>query len=68
MALVLYAPSRWGGRGLVIRYGGLLRLTEEDLNRAEGYFSFGLALSSNGARGDRILRGAPTCDSPQIRR
>ncbi len=50
MALVLYAPSRWGGRGLVIRYGGLLRLTEEDLDRAEGYFSFGLALSSNGAR------------------
>lgn len=37
-ALVLYALGRWGGRGLVLRYGGLLRLKEGDLDRAEGFF------------------------------
>ena len=37
-ALVLYALGRWGGRALVLRYGRLLRVTEAELSRAEGWF------------------------------
>lgn len=37
-ALVLYALGRWGGRTLVLRYGGALRVGEADLDRAEGWF------------------------------
>lgn len=37
-ALVLYALGRWGGRGLVLRYGTMLRVKEADLDRAEGWF------------------------------
>lgn len=37
-ALVLYALGRWGGRRIVLRYGAWLRVDEEGLDRAEGWF------------------------------
>jgi len=38
-ALVLYGLGRRGGRALVLRYGRWLRVGEEDLDRAEGWFA-----------------------------
>ena len=38
-ALLLYAMGRWGGRGLVLRYGKWLRVGPEELDRAEGWFA-----------------------------
>lgn len=37
-ALCLYALGRWGGRGLVLRYGAVLRVKEADLAGAERRF------------------------------
>lgn len=37
-AYVLYALGRWGGRPLVLGYGRILRIKEEDLDHAEGWF------------------------------
>jgi len=37
-AFFLYALGRWGGRAVVLRYGRVLRVTENDLDRAEGWF------------------------------
>jgi membrane protein DedA with SNARE-associated domain len=37
-ALILYGLGRWGGRRLVLRYGKWLRVDEEGLKRAEGWF------------------------------
>ena len=37
-ALILYALGRWGGRKLVLRYGKWLRVDEEGLRQAEGWF------------------------------
>ena len=37
-ALVLYALGRWGGRELILRYGGALRIKEADLDRADEWF------------------------------
>lgn len=37
-AVVLYGLGRWGGRRLVLRYGKWLRVDEEALGRAEGWF------------------------------
>ncbi len=37
-AWVLYGAGRWGGRPVILRYGRILRVTEEDLKRAEGWF------------------------------
>lgn len=37
-ALVLYALGRWGGRPLILRYERFLRVDEEGLKRAEGWF------------------------------
>jgi membrane protein DedA with SNARE-associated domain len=37
-ALVLYALGRWGGRELILRYGGALRVKEADLDRADEWF------------------------------
>jgi len=37
-AFILYALGRWGGRAVVLRYGRVLRVTENDLDRAEGWF------------------------------
>jgi membrane protein DedA with SNARE-associated domain len=37
-ALAIYAVSRTGGRALVERYGSHVRLTSEDLDRAESWF------------------------------
>ena len=37
-ALILYAAGRYGGRGLVLRYGHVLRVSPEGLERAEGWF------------------------------
>ncbi len=37
-AVVLYSLGRWGGRRLVLRYGSWLRVDEESLDRAEGWF------------------------------
>ncbi len=37
-ALALYALGRYGGRPLVLRYGRWLRVSEEGLDRAEGWF------------------------------
>ncbi len=45
-AYALYALGLWGGRPLVLRYGRWLRVKEEDLDRAEGWF---------GKYGDRVV-------------
>ena len=37
-ALILYALGRYGGRGLVLRYGAWLRVSATELERAEGWF------------------------------
>jgi membrane protein DedA with SNARE-associated domain len=37
-ALILYAIGLYGGRPLVLRWGKLLRVTEQDLDRAEDWF------------------------------
>jgi membrane protein DedA with SNARE-associated domain len=37
-ALILYGLGRWGGHALVLRYGKWLRVSAEDLDRAEGWF------------------------------
>lgn len=37
-ALVLYAIGRFGGRPLVLRLGGVLRVDEERLDRADAWF------------------------------
>ena len=37
-AVVLYGLGRWGGRRFVLRYGSWLRVDEESLDRAEGWF------------------------------
>jgi membrane protein DedA with SNARE-associated domain len=37
-AFALYALGRWGGRNLILRHGKLLRVTEADLGRADGWF------------------------------
>lgn len=37
-AFVLYALGRWGGRGLILRHGKLLRVTDADLDRADRWF------------------------------
>lgn len=36
-ALILYALGRYGGRGLVLRYGSWLHVSAEELGRAEGW-------------------------------
>jgi membrane protein DedA with SNARE-associated domain len=48
-ALVLYGLGRWGGRALVLRYGRWLRVSEQDLDRAEGWFA---------RHGDLVVLGA----------
>jgi len=37
-AFALYALGRWGGRGLILRHGKLLRVTEAELDRADEWF------------------------------
>ena len=37
-ALILYTLGRYGGRGLVLRYGSWLRVSAKELERAEGWF------------------------------
>ncbi len=37
-AIVLYGLGRWGGRALVLRYGRWLCVSEENLDRARGWF------------------------------
>lgn len=37
-AAILYAVGRWGGRTLVLRYGRVLQVKKDDLERAEGWF------------------------------
>jgi membrane protein DedA with SNARE-associated domain len=37
-ALILYALGRWGGRPLVLHYRRVLRVTEAELDRADGWF------------------------------
>ncbi len=37
-ALILYVLGRYGGRGLVLRYGSWLHVSAEELERAEGWF------------------------------
>ncbi len=37
-AYVLYGLGRWGGRPLVLRYGRVLRIDAENLDRAEHWF------------------------------
>ncbi len=37
-AFALYALGRWGGRSLILRHGKLLRVTDADLDRADGWF------------------------------
>jgi membrane protein DedA with SNARE-associated domain len=38
-ALILYALGRWGGRPIILRYGKILRVDEESLDRAESWFT-----------------------------
>jgi len=38
-AVVLYYVGKWGGRGLVLRYGHILRFKAEELDRAERWFA-----------------------------
>ncbi len=38
-ALILYALGRWGGRPLILRYGWILRVDGESLDRAEQWFT-----------------------------
>ncbi len=49
-ALILYTMGRYGGRGLVLRYGSWLHVSAEELERAEGWFR---------RYGDRVVLGAP---------
>lgn len=45
-ALIAYAIGYWGGRPLIMRWGGVLRITHEDLDRIEGFFArYGAAAS-----------------------
>ena len=45
-ALIAYAIGYWGGRPLIMRWGGILRITHEDLDRIEGFFArYGAAAS-----------------------
>jgi membrane protein DedA with SNARE-associated domain len=37
-AVILYYLGKWGGRGLVLRYGHILRVKAEELDRVEGWF------------------------------
>jgi len=37
-AYALYALGRWGGRPLILRYSWLLRVSKEDLDRADHWF------------------------------
>ncbi len=37
-ALILYAIGRYGGSGIVVRYGRVLRVSQEGLGLAEGWF------------------------------
>lgn len=37
-ALILYTLGRYGGRGLILRYGSWLRVSAKELERAEGWF------------------------------
>ncbi len=37
-ALILFALGRYGGRGLVLRYGSWLHVSAKELERAEGWF------------------------------
>ncbi len=37
-AILLYSLGRWGGRRLVLHYGKWLRVDEDSLDRAEGWF------------------------------
>jgi LPXTG-motif cell wall-anchored protein len=46
---VLYAVGRYGGRPVVLRWGRVLRVGPDDLDRAEGWF---------GRFGDRVVLGA----------
>ena len=38
-ALIAYAIGYWGGRPLIMRWGRILRITPEDLDRIEGFFA-----------------------------
>jgi membrane protein DedA with SNARE-associated domain len=45
-ALIAYAIGYWGGRPLIMRWGRVLRITPEDLDRIEGFFArYGAAAS-----------------------
>ena len=37
-AFILYSLGRWGGRPVLLRWGGLLRLDEPQLDRADDWF------------------------------
>ena len=37
-AILLYALGRWGGRAVLLRWHGVLRLSEEQLDRADDWF------------------------------
>ena len=47
-AYVLYALGRWGGRGVVLRFGRVLRVGERELDRADRWFE---------RWGDRVVLG-----------
>jgi membrane protein DedA with SNARE-associated domain len=54
--VLLYAIGRYGGRPLVLRFRWLLRLSEADLNRADGWFDRYGAMLVFGARMVPIAR------------
>ncbi len=37
-ALILYAIGRYGGRAVILRYGRVLRISEDELDRADDWF------------------------------
>jgi membrane protein DedA with SNARE-associated domain len=45
-ALIAYAIGYWGGRPVILRWGRILRITPEDLDKIEGFFArYGAAAS-----------------------
>jgi membrane protein YqaA with SNARE-associated domain len=63
-ALVLYGLGRCGGWALVLRYGGWLRVSEEDLERAEGWFARHGDLFVLGARVVPFARSVVSIPAP----
>ena len=61
-ALILYSAGRWGGKAMIVRYAHRLHVREDDVERAEVWFSRWGAVAVFGARlvpGARSLISVP---------